>query len=162
MATHTAEKAPQAATPAKGGGKKKIVVIALVAVLALGGGAYFFLLKPSGGGEAAAAAAAGHEVVDDREPGEVVKVDPVSVNLADEHYLRLGFSMQLSTDAGGHGAFVVAQAIDVALEHFSGRTVAEINDAGHRQELKEEFLHLLDEAYHGVVMEVYYTDYVTQ
>lgn len=161
MSTSTAEKPAEAA--AAGGSKKKmLLVIGLVVVLALGAGAYFFLFKPSG--DAAPSDEQGeHGSSDARTPGEVVTVEPVSVNLADSHYLRLGFSLQLSTDAGGgHGPFVVAQAIDVALEHFAGRTIEEVNDPEHRQELKEEFLHLLDEAYHGVVMEVYYTDYVTQ
>lgn len=164
MSTSTAEKPADPAAAAGGSKKKMMIIIVLVVVLAVGAGAYFFLFKPSGDDVASAGEeAGGHGAADSREPGEVVHVEPVSVNLAGAHYLRLGFSMQLSTDAGGgHGKFVVANALDVALEHFAGRTIEEVNDPERRQELKEEFLHLLDEAYHGVVMEVYYTDYVTQ
>ena len=80
--------APKAKKPKKS--KKKLLIIVLVAVLALGGGgAYLFLGK--GGGEPAAAPAP--------EKGAVLTIDPVSLNLAEGHYLRLGLALQL-TDEG--------------------------------------------------------------
>jgi flagellar protein FliL len=133
-------------------GKKKLVLIMGVLVLALGGAAFFFL-KPSGGGAEAAEPPP-------PEPGGVAQIDPVSVNLAGGHYLRIGFSMQLA--AGAHGEVEQAKALDIAIALYSGRTIEEVNDPAHREELKEELAHQLEEAYHGEVMGVYLTDFVTQ
>lgn len=132
--------------------KKKLVLILGVLVLALGGAAFFFL-KPSGG-EAAAAEPP------PAEPGGVAQIDPVSVNLAGGHYLRIGFSMQLTAAAGEE--VEQAKALDIAIALYSGRTIEEVNDPAHREELKEELAHQLEEAYEGEVMGVYLTDFVTQ
>lgn len=132
--------------------KKKLVLILGVLVLALGGAAFFFL-KPSGG-EAAAAEQP------PAEPGGVAQIDPVSVNLAGGHYLRIGFSMQLTAAAGEE--VEQAKALDIAIALYSGRTIEEVNDPAHREELKEELAHQLEEAYEGEVMGVYLTDFVTQ
>lgn len=133
-------------------GKKKVVLIMGVLVLVLGGAAYFFL-KPSGG-EAAAAEPPPPE------PAGLAQIDPVSVNLAGGHYLRIGFSMQLA--AGAHEEVEQAKALDIAIALYSGRTIEEVNDPAHRDELKEELAHQLEEAYEGEVMGVYLTDFVTQ
>ena len=70
MTTSVKEKPAAAAeeAPAKGG-KKKLMIILVVVVLALGAGAYFFLF--SGSSKPAAP-----------QPGLVLTVDPVAVNLA--------------------------------------------------------------------------------
>lgn len=134
--------------------KKLVLIVAAVAVLAIAGAAYLFLLKPKG--EAGPAA----------EPapvaGEVVVIDAVSVNLADGHYLRLGLGLQFIEGAGGHGSLDTSQALDLAIALFSGHTVAEVSDPATRDALKAELVTELSHAYHGDVMDVYLTDFVTQ
>lgn len=137
--------------------KKKLLIIVLAAVLLLGGGgaAYFFLLAPKGGEEAA--------VVEEPEPepGAVVAVDSISINLAGGHYLRLGLGLQLTAEAGEETPDT-ARALDLAIALFSQRSVDEVSDLAQRAALKEELVHQLEEAYEGEVMDVYFTDFVTQ
>lgn len=140
----------KAAAPKKS--KKKLIIIIAVVLLLGGGGGYWFVLKPKGaeGGPP--------------EPGSVVPLDHVQINLAEGHYLRLGLSLQLTADAGGegHGEFDGSQALDAAIDVFSGRSVAEVAKEGQRAKLKQELVHLLEERYHGDVMDVYFTEFVTE
>lgn len=137
------------------GGKKKLVVVLLALLLVGGGAGWWFLMGPgaASGGEAVAEEPA-------PEPGEVVSVEAVSINLAGGHYLRLGIALQLTAEV--HGEVSSAHALDLAIALFSGRTVEEVSSAEGRAALKEELRHQLAEAYHGEVMDVYLTDYVTQ
>jgi flagellar FliL protein len=143
-------KAAEEAVPEKKKSKKMLVIV-LVAVLAIGGAAYFFLLKPKGAPAAEPAP----------EKGAVLAIDPVSLNLAGGHYLRLGLSLQLTKDAGEETPDT-ADALDHAIALFSGHTVAEVSDPATREALKAELVKELDEAYEGKVMDVYLTNYVTQ
>ena len=131
--------------------KKKLMIIVLVAVLAIGGGgAYFFLGK----GEK-----------DTAEPppekGAVLTIEPVSLNLAEGHYLRLGLGLQLTADVGTEVPDT-AEALDLAIATFSGHTVAEVTDPATREALTAQLVAALAIAYDGEVMDVYLTNYVTQ
>ena len=137
--------------PAKKGKKKLLIIVAVVLVAAAA--AWFFLLKP-----APAEADAEPELV----AGEVLPLEPISINLADGHYLKLGLALQLVEGAGAHAPIDGSPALDAAIALFSGREMAEIGDAAHREELKTELAHTLEEAYHHEVMDVYYTSYVMQ
>lgn len=159
MSTTTATRgAPAAAgasadadpAPAKGAKKKKLIVIVLVLALAAGA-AWFFLLRPSGGEEAAEP-----ELV----PGEVVALEPISINLADGHYLRAGIALQ-SVEGAAH-APEGSQALNLMIDTFTGRTVGELADTATRQALQEELTAHVEEAYHHEVMDVYFTEFVTQ
>lgn len=133
-----------------------------VAVLAAAAAAYWMLLGP--GAASADGEEAGEEapVEEEVELGAVQVVDSVSVNLAGGHYLRLGLGLQLSADAGGHGELDVAKALDSAIALYSGREVAELADVQAREDLKNELASTLEDLYHGEVVGVYYTDFVTQ
>lgn len=147
----SSSKAPEEAAPTKKKRSKKMLVVVLVAVLAIAGGAaYFFLLKDKGPATEPAP-----------EKGAVLAIEPVSLNLADGHYLRLGLSLQLTKDAGEETPDT-ADALDHAIALFSGHTVAEISDPATREALKAQLVTELDEAYEGKVMDVYLTNYVTQ
>jgi flagellar FliL protein len=146
MSTMTAPAPEAVAEPEpKGGGKKKIIIIAVVLLVALGAG-YWFFLKPSG-------------PPPPPEPGEVVSIEPIQVNLADGHYLRIGVALQLSAEA--HEADG-SKALDAVIETFSGLDQAELVKAGARKELKHELEEKLHHSYHGDVLEVYFTEFVTQ
>lgn len=149
--------APEPAEETKGkkGGKKKLLIVALVVLLA-GGAAYWFLLKPTPPADGAAA------VVEEPapEPGAVLVVEPISLNLADGHYLRIGLGLQLTADVAEEPD--TARALDLVVALFSQRPVAEVITTEGREALKAELLTQLEEAYEGEVMDVYFTDYVTQ
>lgn len=127
-----------------GGGKKKLIII-LVAVLALGGAAYWFVLRPKP--EPAP------------EPGEVVTMEPIQVNLAGGHYLKIGIALQLTTAA--HEADG-SKALDAVIELFSGKSMEQVTRDDERTKLKKELVKDLEEEYEGEVMDVYFTDFVTQ
>lgn len=138
------------------GGRKKLLIIALVAVLAIGAGAYFFLFSGSGEAEAEPAA----------EPGTVLTVDPVAINLAGGSYLKVGLALQYTAEydaGGGHEGGPVydgSQALDIAIAHFSGASLTDVqtNREAMKAALQEKIVH----AYHDSVMSIYYTEYVTQ
>jgi flagellar FliL protein len=138
-----------------GGGGAKTTIIAVLAVLVVCAAAYFFLLKPKN--EAGAAA-----VVEEPapEPGAVLVVEPISLNLADGHYLRIGIGMQLTADVAEEPD--TARALDIVVALFSQRPVSEVTSADGRESLKAQLLAELEKAYEGEVMDVYFTDYVTQ
>lgn len=130
----------------KGGGKKKILILVLALAL-VGGAAWFLLLRGPGEAEAEAV------------PGEVVVLEPVQINLAEAHYLRIGVALQL---VEGAEELDGSKALDAVIELFSGRRVEEVTRPAGRTKLKKELTHQLEESYHGDVMGVYFTEFVTQ
>ncbi|CAA9401223.1 flagellar basal body-associated protein FliL [uncultured Nocardioides sp.] len=144
IAPGTAADAPEAEGGKKGGRKKLVLV--LVALLVVGGAAWFFL-KPAGPPPEPVA-------------GEVLTLDPIQLNLEGGHYLRLGMALQFTADV--HEGADGSKALDAAIDLFSGREMTEINTGKQRQELKKDLLHHLEEVYHHEVMDVYFTEFVTQ
>lgn len=133
----------------KKGGKKKLLIGVLV--LALGGGAgWWFFLKPASAKE------------EKPVPGEVYSLEAIQVNLADNHYLRLGLALQGVEGGGGHGELDGSKALDAAIEIFTGEDKDDLAKKAYRHKLKKELMHELDELYHHEVMDVYFTDFVTQ
>lgn len=148
---------------AKGGdpkgnkGKKKKLVIA-VAVLAVLAAAYLLVLKPK-------PAATGAP-----QPGIVLKLDPLTLNLEGGHYLKLSMALQFTTAAaaggGGHGGggeeLDGSRALDIAISQLSNRRIAELNSAAARKKAKATLLEAVAEAYHHEVMDIYFTEFVMQ
>lgn len=151
-----ADEKDTAAEAPKKSKKMLMIVVALAAVLLGGGGAgAFFMLK----GDSA------HAV---KEPvkGDVVPVEnTLTVNLADGHYLKVGFALQL-TEAAGHDGVDVNQALNLAIETYTGRDIAEFATEEGRNAIKAEFLAKVEKAYEvdgeKFVMDLYYTSFVTQ
>ena len=142
------DKKTEAEAPAEGG-KKKLVLILAVLLLAGAGAAYFFLFS---GGDAAA---------EEPEPGVVLTLEPVAVTLAGGGYLKIGVALQFSADAGGEGeAPDGARATDLIISTFSQARPGDVTQA--RDALKEALQQKIIEAYDGDVIEIYYTEYVTQ
>lgn len=125
--------------------KKKLLVILLVPILLAGVG-YWFFLKPSG-------------PEPEPVPGEVVPLEAIQINLQSGHYLRIGLALQLV-----EGAHEVdgSKALDATIELFSGLSMDDIAAAKDRNHLKAELEEELEHSYHGDVLEVYFTDFVTQ
>ena len=79
--TMTAPPTEETAEATKGGGKLKKILILVVLLAVVGGAVWFFFLKP--------------KPVAPPEPGEVVTLEPIQINLAAGHYLRVGIALQL-------------------------------------------------------------------
>lgn len=141
------ETAAQADAEVEDGGRsrKKLLLIALV-VLAAAAAVWWFMIRPAGADEGP-------------KPGEVMQLEPIQINLAGGHYLKVGVALQAV-----EGAHEVegSKALDATIELFSGRSVEELADPEERAKLKTHLLEELDHRYHGEVMEVYFTDFVTQ
>ncbi|WP_244242465.1 flagellar basal body-associated FliL family protein [Nocardioides seonyuensis] len=143
--TMTRPAEPETADEAKGGKKKKLIII-VVALLVAGAAGWWFFLKPSG--------AAAEPVA-----GEVVTLEAIQVNLAGGHYLRIGVALQLTADAHEVDG---SAALDTVIDLFSGADHADLVKSDTREEYKHKLEKALHEDYHGDVMEVYFTDFVTQ
>lgn len=142
-AVQAAEKGEDA--PPKGK-KKLLMIVALVLVVGLA--AYWFVLKPK--------PAAAKEKP---EPGEVVALEPRQVNLAGGHYLKIGIALQLTAKAHEVDG---SKALDATIELFSNLSMEELSKPHSREKLKHELEKELEHSYHGDVMAVYLTDFVTQ
>jgi flagellar FliL protein len=152
----TKEKASETDEAEAKGGKKKLVLILAVLVLAAAGAAYFFLFS----GESSAA----EEPVSS---GTFLALDPVAVNLAGGGYLKIGVSLELTEEGAGGGeggGLDGSKATDLVISTFSQAAPADVTGA--RDALKEALQQKIVEAYtedgHELVMDIYYTEYVTQ
>lgn len=138
---------------------KLVAIVVIATLLAVGGGAYAFWYltirvpppEPP------------------PEPGAVSVWGPISLNLADGHYLKVGIAVQMALEAaGGHGGAAEidgSKALDLTIETFSGRTIDELSDAKTRDELKKELEHDIEKAYeeeHHTVLDLYFTEFVMQ
>jgi flagellar FliL protein len=128
------------------GRKKKMLVIVGAAVLLAGGlvGAKLML----GGGEEAP------------EPGAVLALEAMTVNLADGHYLKFKLALQATADAGEE--MDGAEAQDLAITQYTGRTVGELSSMAGRKQAKGQLLESVKHAYEDKVMDIYFTEFVTQ
>jgi flagellar protein FliL len=131
--------------------KKKLLIMVVAVVLVLAGAAYYFLVMSKPSKPAAVPAPV---------PGKVVPVTAVSLNLTGGHYLRLGMGLQLTIETTETPD--TAKATDLAIAMFSGKTVDQVSDPTQRVAFKAQLLAELEKAYEGKVMDVYFTDYVTQ
>jgi flagellar protein FliL len=133
---------------------KKMLIIIVLAVVLLGGGgagAYFFLK-----GDPAEAAP---------EKGSVVTIeDALTINLADSHYLKMGFAIQQTTE--GAEELDTAEALDIAIDTYTGMSLAELSNEKGRDTAKAKLLKGIEEAYNvdgkKIVMGIYFTQFVTQ
>ena len=132
---------------ASGGGSKKLLLVLVVVLALVGGAGYWFFLKPAGAST-------------EPEPGAVLKMDAIQINLADTHYLKLGIALQASKDAGEE--LDGSAALDESIDLFSGQAMEDLSRRAFREKLKKDLEHRLDEAYDGEVIGVYFTDFVTQ
>jgi flagellar FliL protein len=154
-----------------GDGKKSNLLPAVIVAIGLVLGGKF--MGGGGGGAAAPAAAADATTTTSTTvPGPVVKLDAITLNLSDGHFLRVGFGFQLSAEhgGGGHGAKpdtsdaagTYARALDLAIEVLGGGGYAELVTPAGREHAKEELLHKLEAAYPHQIEDVYFTEFVLQ
>jgi flagellar FliL protein len=151
MSTKEKEAATDEAAPPKKS-RKKLILIVLAAVFLLGGGAGGYLMLTGGSGE--------KEAPPPPEPGVVLPLDAVTINLADGHYLKVKLALQATVDAGEE--LDGSKALDVAISHFSELKMAELSTAEGRDKVKHELVEKVGEAYEGEIIDIYYTEFVMQ
>ncbi len=135
---------------------KKVVII-LVPVLALAGGAYFFLLGGKSEKKSKSTATT------TQPPGEVLSLDPVTLNLADGRYLKVGIALQLSAAASAEEMKAEGpKALDTAIELLGHKTYDELIKPDVRGTVKEEISHKVSEQFEGKVLKIYFTQFVMQ
>jgi len=122
-------------TEEKKGGLGKIFMIAPLVLLLAAAGWYFFL---RGDGSATKA-------LPPPEAGEVLTVEPITINLAGGHFLKVGMGLQVVK--GVKEAPSSAKALDLAISQFSGKTVTELSSAEGRERNKAELTARIKLAY---------------
>jgi flagellar FliL protein len=160
-----AKKAKKAKGPRS---KRKLILVVGVIVLALGGG-FFFTRGPSA------------PVADlTKEPGSVVALTPITLNLSDGRFLKAGLSLQLSkaadtaaasgshasssssAAAGSTSGFDGAKALDAAISVLGARSYAQLLAPGGRAKAQLDLTKEVAHRYEGEVLKVYFTEFVMQ
>jgi flagellar FliL protein len=148
----------------------KLVPIVVVVVVLLGGAKFLGLV----GGKAAAAPPDPNAppTTTTEVPGTVVALDPLTLNVADGHYLKVGLAFESdpahAAKGGGHEAAATdpkstwAKALDLAIEVLGSRTYGELVTPEGRAKAKADYEHALVEKYHGQLRRVYFTEFVLQ
>src|SRR5256885_16127687 len=112
---------------AKGGKGKTLAMIALAAIGILGGLKGFVL-----GGGKAAAESTGASTTTTTKPGPVITLDPITVNITGDRFLKIGLGLQLwgkYVPGAGHGApdsddptNGFARPLDLTIDTFAGHS----------------------------------------
>jgi flagellar protein FliL len=98
------------------------------------------------------------------EPGGVITMDSVTVNLAGGHYLKMKLALQATADAasGEGGGPDGSKAMDIAISHYSNKPMAELSSVPGREKAKADLLTDVKEAYENKIMDIYFTEFVMQ
>ncbi len=141
--TNTASPTPE---PAKAVGRKKRVLTLLVVAAMATAASYWFILRPA----------------PDPAPelGEVLVVGPLQVNLSNGHYLRIALALQMTADVADE--VDGSRALDATISHYSGKPLAAVSQPKQRAQLKTELTEEILDLYEGELMDVYFTEFVTQ
>jgi flagellar FliL protein len=127
--------------------KKLLVMVVLLAVA--GGAAWFFLLRPGGSG-----------APKEPEKGAVVAIDPININLADGHYLKLGFALQLSK--GAKAELDPSEALSIAIDQLTGQSMERLTKTEERRKAVDTLTAAIEKAYGEEVIGLYPTTLVMQ
>src|SRR3954454_9585970 len=149
-----ADEKESAAEAPKKSNKMMLIIIVAAVVLLGGGGGTFFMMKSSSASPKTPS------------KGSVTALeDALTVNLADSHYLKLQFSIQQTSDAGSE-TVDPSEAIELAIDEYTGKSVAELSTEKGRAAIKADLIAKVVKAYtvDGTqeVMDLYYTAFVTQ
>lgn len=160
------------AADAGGKSRRGNLVPALIIAVGLLGGAKLMGGSGGAGVSGATQAATTTTVVED---GPVTKLDPLTLNLSDGRFLRVGMAFELapdaeaaaegegtvepdSSDAAGH----YAKALDIVISVLGRRTYEQLVTPAGRLEAKSEVLDALDKAYAGEIKDLLFTEFVLQ
>jgi len=96
---------------------------------------------------------------------QIAKLDDITLNLADGHYLKIGLALQLDpkavvTDYTTGGSASVA--LDLTISVLGADTYNQLMQPAFRAQAKAELDKEVVAAYAGLVQQVYFTDFVMQ
>lgn len=141
---------PAAEAPPKKSKKLLIIILGVVLMAAAGGGYFMFA-----GGKAEAAAE------EKPEPGAIIVMDPITINLADDgHYLRVALGLQAAADAEAEPDG--SKALDLTIAHYNQLKLGELSTGAGRAKAKKELVAKVSEAYEGDIYDVYFREFVMQ
>ncbi|UMG92257.1 flagellar basal body-associated FliL family protein [Nocardioides sp. TF02-7] len=127
-------------------GRPRIFILATLALASVAAAGYWFVLRPAANPAPP-------------EPGEVLPLEPIQVNLAAGHYLRIGIALQLTADAAEPDG---SRALDATIGAFSGLPLSKVDEDAERSETKKQLTADIVEMYDGEVMDLYFVEFVTQ
>lgn len=119
----------------------------ILAVLAIAGGGYWFLLRPA-------------PEPSEPEPGEVLALEAIQVNLKAGHYLRVGIALQMSAEVVEE--LDGSKALDALIDVYTGEKVAGLAEPERREELRGVLVDRVVKLYENEVLDVFVTEFVTQ
>jgi flagellar basal body-associated protein FliL len=99
------------------------------------------------------------------EDAPVLELEPITVNLADGHFLKVGVALALEPgtlmeEAKDHG--IGAQATNLVIDRVSGEPMAALMPSDARIELRKELGNSICTTYEGRILTIYFTDFVMQ
>ena len=145
------------------GGKSNMVPAVLLMVGMLGAG---YMLGPGRGAtpKASAEAPKTPKLV----PGDVATIEPININLAGGHFLRVGVALQLveGIDIKVYTAGKTAIANDILISDLGGATLDQVASKDGLAKIKADLKDRIVKAYKGPdgdeVMDIYFTNFVMQ
>jgi flagellar FliL protein len=146
--------------------KSNKMLIIIIGVVVLAAAAYFLVLKPKSEPAAAAAGAAAGAAVAPVMPAEpagpVIRLDPLFINLAGGHYLKLGLALQTVGEQSKENPTDGAMALDAAIQLYSNADMTQLTDQAAREDLKTKLVQMVQKGYGMKVVDVYFTEFVMQ
>jgi flagellar FliL protein len=161
QAAPAAEAAPAPPPPAPPK-NRSMTVPAVVVAVALLGAAFLMRGGGGGGGTVQASSTATTAVLVE---GEVVALDPITMNLAGGDILKVGIALQLATTAdaakaAADPAAFGAQALDETISVLGQYSRAELAASGGIADAKAKLSKRVALVYHDAVIGVYFTQFV--
>lgn len=134
------------AKPSRFKSRKFLISLAAV-VLLIGGGAYMFLKPtppyvPSG--------------------GDIVALDPTTVNLTDGHYLKVTYAIELLKDKASATDFHTSEAAELVIDQFANRSMGALSSNAARNKLSADLFAKLKKAYPDEIFKIHLTQFVMQ
>ena len=97
------------------------IVVVVLAVLLVGAGVYMYL----GNGSSEAPASVQPVAVAAIDKGEVIKLEPIFINLKNDRFLKVGLALQ-TTLTGDDAELDGSMALDAAIEVFSNKDLEQV------------------------------------
>jgi flagellar basal body-associated protein FliL len=141
-----------AAAAAGGKSKLKLIVVAVLMLVVAGAAAKFLLLAP--------AKSTGPKAAPKPEAGPVMPLDDMTLNLQDNHFLRV--SIGLVTIKGSKAIVDTSEAKQAIVDEYSNKSVVDLTGLKARDRARQELVKQLGKAYPMQIMDVYYTGFVMQ
>ena len=158
---------PKAAKKAKKGRSNLLPALVLAGGIAAAG---YFVGGPGASADADPGASE-PRAEEQHEPGEVIELEPMTVNLDGGRFLRVGVAVLAteefdgSVDDGGTERFAPeyeSRLRDQLIAMFAGRDLGSLSGAENLEAIKAELLERTETVLDGHALEIYLTEFVTQ